>query len=186
MRQLVVFNSVSVDGYFVDGTGDMSWAHTRDPEFEEFTNGNARGGGGLLVFGRKTWEMMASYWPTPQAIKALPVVAKTMNGASKLVFSRTLSTADWNNTRLVRGDPVEEVRRLKKEDGPGMVVMGSGSIVAQLAQAGLVDEYQLVVIPVALGAGRTLFDGVKKRLPLKLTGSRIFGNGNAFLTYAPA
>jgi dihydrofolate reductase len=186
MRQVIVFNSVSIDGRFVDGGGDMSWAHNSDPEFDEFTNGNARGGGGLFVFGRKTYEMMAGYWPTPQAIKAMPVVAKTMNDAGKLVFSRTLSKADWNNSRLVKTDPVEEVRRLKKEDGPGMVVMGSGSVVAQLAQANLVDEYQLVVVPVALGAGRTLFEGMKGRLGLKLTSSRAFKNGNVFLTYAPA
>jgi dihydrofolate reductase len=186
MRQLIVFNSVSIDGYFVDGGGNMSWAHNRDPEFDEFTNGNARGGGGLLVFGRKTWQMMASYWPTPEAVAAMPAVAQTMNSASKLVFSRTLEKAAWNNTRLVKSDPVAEVRRLKGEDGPGMVVMGSGSIVAQLAQANLVDEYQLVVIPVALGAGRTLFDGMKGRLGLRLTGSRAFKNGNVFLTYAPA
>ena len=74
---------------------------------------------------------------------------------------------------------------MKQEPGNDMVVLGSGSIVAQLAQAGLIDEYQLALNPIVLGKGRTLFDGVSQRLPLKLTKSRVFGNGNVFLCYQP-
>jgi dihydrofolate reductase len=109
-----------------------------------------------------------------------------MNGLPKVVFSRTLDAVSWNNTRLMKGELAAEVRALKREPGPSMVIMGSGSIVSQLAEAGLVDEYQIVVNPIVLGKGRTLFDGVTASLRLKLISSRIFGNGNAVLSYVAA
>jgi dihydrofolate reductase len=184
MRKLIVFNQVTVDGYFVDMNGDMSWAHNEDAEFNAFVEGNASAGGELL-FGRITYELMASYWPTPRAIQNYPVVAKGMNSLPKVVFSRTMDKASWNNTKLVKGDLAAEIRKMKKEPGKDMVIMGSGSIVSQLAHEGLIDEYQIVVIPVVLGKGRTMFDGIKERLALKLTKTRAFRNGNVFLCYEP-
>jgi len=184
MRNLIVFNSVSVDGYFTDANGDMSWAHTQDPEFQKFVEGNA-GGEGELLFGRVTYDLMASYWPTPVALKNDPVVAEAMNRMPKVVFSRTLDNASWQNTKLVKAALPAAVRKMKKEPGNTMVIMGSGSIVAQLAREGLIDEYQFVVIPIALGKGRTMFDGMKKKLSLKLKSSRTFRNGNVFLCYEP-
>ena len=163
MRKLIVFNSVTLDGHFVDMKGDMSWAHrdTKDAEWDAFVAGNARGGG-VLVFGKITYELMASYWPTPQAMRNDPVVAERMNSLPKVVFSRTLKKASWNNTKLVNGDTAVEVRKMKREPGEGMVIFGSGSIVSPLAQEGLIDEYQIVLIPVVLckGRGRTMFEGV--------------------------
>ncbi len=100
MRKLSVFNSVSIDGYFTDAHGDMSWAHRQDPGWEAFASENASGGG-VLLFGRITYELMASYWPTPAALEALPVVAAQMNALPKVVFSRTLPEASWQNTELV-------------------------------------------------------------------------------------
>ena len=185
MPRLVVFNSVSLDGYFTDKNNDMSWAHKNDPEFNAFSSENAKGGGTLL-FGRITYEMMASFWPTPAAKEQMPAVAEGMNNLSKVVFSRTLDQATWKNTKLVKGDPATEVRKMKKASGADMVILGSGTIVSQLAQEGLIDEYQLIVNPIVLGSGRTLFEGVKKRLNLKRTKTRNFGNGNALLCYEPA
>jgi len=184
MPKLIVFNSVTLDGYFTGEHGDLSWAHssTQDPEWQSFVSENAKGGG-VLVFGRITYEMMASYWPTPLALQNDPVVARQMNALPKLVFSKTLERAEWNNTRLVQGDPVGEMRKLKQEPGQDMVILGSGSIVAQLAQAGLIDEYQLVVKPVVLGKGRTLFEGVRQTLTLRPARTRTFRNGNVFLCY---
>ena len=186
MRRVLVFNSVSLDGFFVDQNGDMSWAHVRDRDgdFNEFVQGNARGGGELL-FGRLTYDLMASYWPPPLALKNDPVVAEGMNSLPKVVFSRTMEKASWSNTRLAKGDPAGEVRRMKKASGNDMVIMGSGSIISQLTQERLIDEYQVVVVPVILGQGRTMFDGVTEKLALKLTKSRVFGNGNVFLCYEP-
>jgi dihydrofolate reductase len=184
MQKLIVFNSISLDGYFTDSKGDMSWAHNpdKDKEWDAFVAGNARGDG-LLVFGRITYELMASYWPTPMAAKNDPDVAKGMNKLRKLVFSRTLDKATWDNTRLVKDNMIAEIRKLKKEID--MVILGSGTVVSQLAQEHLVDEYQIVVTPVVLGKGRTMFDGISEKLNLKLTTGRKFKNGNVLLCYQP-
>ena len=186
MPKLVVYNSVSLDGYFTDTHGDMSWAHKRDPEWQAFVSENASGGGGQLLFGRVTYDLMASFWPTPLAAQSNPIVVERMNNMPKFVFSTTLDKASWNNTTLLKGDLPAQVRRLKRQPGPNIVVMGSGSIVAQLAVAGLVDEYQIVLNPLVVGDGRTLFEGLKKKLPMKLARSRAFGNGNVVLFYEPA
>ena len=186
MRKLIVFNSVTLDGYFTDAKGDMSWAYNpnKDEEWDAFVAGNAKGGGALL-FGRITYDLMVSYWPTPNAIKNNPSVAEGMNRAPKVVFSRILDKVSWNNTKLVKGDLVAEIRKMKQEPGEGLAILGSGSIVAQLAPAGLIDEYQIVVVPVVLGKGRTLFDGIEKKLTLKQIKTRTFRNGNVLLCYEP-
>jgi dihydrofolate reductase len=184
MRKLIVFNHVSLDGYFTDANGDMSWAHKQDAEWSAFVQENAKGGG-ELVFGRVTYDLMVSFWPTPFALESLPVVAERMNSLPKVVFSRTLDKASWNNTKLVKGDIVAEMRKMKAETGTGMVIMGSGSIVSQFTQAGLIDEYQIVISPIILGKGMTLFEGIKDKLNLKLTSSQTFGNGCVFLCYEP-
>jgi dihydrofolate reductase len=186
MRSLIAFNNITADGYFSGANGDLSWAKAnQDPEFQAYTEQNAKGGGTLL-FGRITYEMMVSYWPTPMAAQHNPVVAERMNNLKKYVFSKTLDKASWHNTRLLKGDLVEEVRKLKEQqDGDGMVILGSGSIVAQLAQASLIDEFQMVVNPIALGKGRTMFDNIQGPIRLKLTNSRTFTAGNVLLTYEP-
>jgi dihydrofolate reductase len=186
MRKLIVFNHITLDGYFVDHAGQFNWGRhgNDDPEYAQFVAENASGGG-ELIFGRATYSMMASFWPTPVADQHMPEVARGMNASPKVVFSRTLSEAAWNNTRLLKGDLVTEVRKLKEESGPGMCILGSGSIVAQLAPQGLIDEYQFMVDPVALGKGRSMFDGLPEPLNLKLTKSRVFQNGKVFLRYEP-
>ena len=186
MRRLIVFNNLSLDGYFTGANGDFSWAHSvsDDAEFSAFVAENAKGGGELL-FGRITYEMMASYWPTPAAMKDNPVVAEQMNARSKIVFSRTMDKAAWSNTRLVKSDLVAEVRKMKQQPGPGTAILGSGSIVAQLAPAGVIDEYQVVVLPVVLGQGRTMFEGITRPLNLQLTKTRTFRNGKVYLCYEP-
>lgn len=189
MPKLSSFTNISLDGYYADAKGGFSWGHAqkKDPEFEAFVADNAKaGGGGALLFGRVTYEIMVQYWPTPMAAKDNPVVAEGMNAASKFVFSRTLKEAAWKNTTLVKGDLAAEVRQLKQGSGPDMVILGSGSIVAQLAQEGLIDEFQIVVQPVVLGGGKTLFGGVKDALDLSLGKTRMFSSGKIFLRYTPA
>jgi dihydrofolate reductase len=182
MRKLSVFNSVSIDGYFTDKNSDISWAHKQDPEWTDFVAENA-GSGGELLFGRVTYDMMNSFWPTPAAAHAFPEVAEQMNKLPKVVFSKTMEKATWNNTRLLKGNLEREVRKLKEESGPQLVLMGSGTIISQLSEVGLIDEYQIVVNPIALGEGRTMFDGVTNRINLKLAKSRTFKNGNVYLCY---
>jgi len=186
MRKVNVFNSVTLDGYFSGAGGDLSWAHNAPPdaEFLDFVEENAKGGGELL-FGRVTHDLMAGYWPTPEALQANPVVAERMNGLPKVVFSRTLKSSPWSNTRVVNGDPAAEVRKMKESPGEDMVILGSGSIVSQLTKAGLIDDYQVVMIPVVLGKGKTMFDGIPEKRALRLINSRKFGNGNVFLRYQP-
>jgi dihydrofolate reductase len=181
MANVLVFNSVSLDGFFTDASGDMSWAHKNDPEWNDFTRGNAKGESTLL-FGRKTYEMMAGFWPSPQAKQTFPEVADAMNRQPKVVFSRTLDKASWSNTRLVKNDLPEEVRKMKQKVSD-IVVLGSGTIVAQLTEEGLVDQYQVIVNPIVLGKGRTMFEGVTRKVNLKLTNERRFKNGNVLLTY---
>jgi dihydrofolate reductase len=183
MRKLGVFNNVTSDGYFTDKNGDMSWAHQNaDEEWNKFTAENA-GGGGTLLFGRVTYDLMVSFWPTPAAMDQMPEVAKAMNNLPKVVFSRTMDKPTWNNTKLVKSDIAGAVRKMKEEDGDDMVIMGSGTIISQLAQAGLIDTYQIIVHPLVLGSGRTMFEGIKEKIPFKLTNTRAFRNGNVLMNY---
>ncbi len=197
MPRIIAFNNVTLDGFFAGESGDISWAKGHmDDEFTAFVAANAVAGGQLL-FGRITYELMASYWPTAFAAEHDPQVAERMNSLAKVVFSRTLREAAWKNTELVSGDLVESVRQMKSAAGPDMAILGSGSVVAQLAQAGLIDEYQFVVNPVIIGKGRTMFQstgfeatggfaGVSRVIDLKLMKTRSFANGNVVLWYQPA
>lgn len=186
MQRLAVFQNISLDGYFVDSDGQMSWAKMdNDAEFNRFTTENAKGGG-TLIFGRVTYDLMVSFWTTAQAKQMFPEVAEKMNNGTKVVFSRKMDKATWTNTKLEKGDLVSTILRMKSEPGKGMVILGSGSIVAQLAPEHLVDEYQLVVNPIVLGAGRTMFEGIRERVNFKLTKTKTFQNGKVFLAYAPA
>jgi len=180
MRTLHVFESISIDGYFTDATDSLEWAHARpqDPEFAAWVGTNANSGGELL-FGRKTYQMMEAYWPTPLAAEQMPDVANGMNAAKKYVASRTIQPT-WSNTHLLKGALVDAVRDLKSSDGPPITLLGSGSIAAQLDEAGLIDIYQFVIVPIALGAGRTIFTN---RRDLRLTESRVFPSGNVVVRY---
>ena len=188
MQKLMVFNATSLDGYFTDANGQMTFAHNVEPdaEFDAFTAANASGGDGALLFGRKTYELMVSWWPTPAAAAAMPEVAAGMNRLRKYVVSRTLRQVTWQNTTLLKGDLVAEVRRLKESKGDGIVILGSGSLVPPLLAAGLIDEIQVVLIPRVLGAGRTMFEGLRSPAALKLTRTRSFKNGKVVLYYEPA
>ena len=184
-RQLSSFMQVSVDGYFCDANGDMSFAHKppNDTEWQRFVAENAAADA-ALIFGRVTFEMMAGWWPTPAANAAMPEVAAPMNALPKIVFSRTLGSADWHNTTLINDDVVRTIRRMKAEPGPDLAILGSGSIVTQLVEAGLVDTIQVVVNPIALGAGRSFLAGLKRPRNFTLTRSRSFANGSLVLWYA--
>ena len=186
MRRIHVFENISLDGFFADANNDMSWAHRPgDEEWSEFTSSNARGDGALL-FGRVTYQMMASFWPTPEAARMMPDVAAGMNRMEKYVFSRTLDRVEWQNTTVLKGDLVAEAARLKREPGPDLAILGSGSVVSQLATAGLVDEYQFVLNPLVLGRGRTVFETLTERRQLRLARTKTFSNGNVVLWYTAA
>ena len=175
---------MSLDGY-LEGPekGDISW-HRHGSEENAFAV-EALKAGSTLLFGRVTYQMMAGYWPTPAGLKADPVMAEGMNNADKVVFSKTLDTAGWRHARLLKGELQEEIRRLKQMPGKDMTLLGSGSILTQLAEKGLIDGYELMIDPVVLGGGTPVFDGLKSKLDLKLTATRAFRSGAVLLSYAP-
>lgn len=183
MRKVTVFNFVTLNGHFEGPKGDISW-HRHGAQENEYSAENLKSGGTLL-FGRVTYEMMASYWPTPIAIKNDPVVAEGMNNADKIVFSRTLKRAEWNNTRVVKDNIVEEIKKMKQMPGKDMTLLGSGSILAQFAEHGLIDEYEIMVDPVVIGDGTPIFKDIKHKLDLKLTMARTFSSGVVLLCYQP-
>ena len=183
MRKLFVFNLVTLDGYFEGPDRDISW-HNVDAEFNDYAI-DMLNSVDTLLFGRVTYELMARYWPTPDAIKNDPIVAERMNTLPKVVFSRTLDKAGWNNTRLVKADIEEEIKKLKKQPGKDIALLGSGSILSAFAKQGLIDEYRIMVNPLVLGNGKPLFTGIKDRLNLKLLKTRTFRNGNVLLYYQP-
>jgi dihydrofolate reductase len=118
--------------------------------------------------------------------EANPAVAEWMTSMPKFVFSRTLRKASWKNTKILKGDIAAEVRKMKQESGPDMVILGSGSVVSQLTVARLIDEYQIVLNPIVLGSGRTMFAGVEEKVHFALKRTRTFNNGNIVLWYEPA
>jgi len=175
---------VSADGYFEGPDRDITW-HNVDEEFNEFAIQQLNTVDTLL-FGRTTYEMMASYWPTPAAIAADPVVAGKMNSLSKIVFSKTLSKVEWQNTRLVKTDYVQEISKLKQQPGKDMIIFGSSDLAITFMEHNLIDEYRIMVNPVVLGSGKTLFSGIKNRFNFKLLRTKAFKSGNALLYYEAA
>lgn len=184
MGSLHAFMFISLNGYYKGLEEDISW-HRHGDEESSFASDSMEGRKSILVFGRKTYEQMAGWWPSPQALEAIPEVAAGMNESSKLVFSNTLDEAKWENTRLVKTDMVEEIKRLKEDPNVVMTILGSGSIVAQLADAGLIDTLQIMLDPVALSAGSPIFEGVSRKLDFRLTNSRVFQSGVVLLAYEP-
>jgi dihydrofolate reductase len=184
MAKVILFNMMTLDGFFEGANGSIDW-HMVDEEFNDFSVDQVKNAEGL-IFGRKTYELMASYWPTPAAIGDDPAVAKHMNDISKIVFSQSLNQVDWQNTRLVKGDAAAAVRQLKAESAQDWFIFGSANLASALIPHGLIDEYRIMLNPVILGAGRPLFQNIQAPLELKLINSRVFGNGNVLLYYKEA
>jgi dihydrofolate reductase len=186
MRKLSAFNFMTLNGFYKGPGEDISWHKQQiTAEENEFAKTGAQSGS-ILLLGRVTYEMMVSYWPTPLALEQNPGVAKGMNSSEKIVFSRTLQNVTWNNTTLIKDDLVTAVKKLKQQEGAPLTILGSGSIVTQLAAHGLIDEYQFMVDPVALGSGTPVFNGLQQELHLQLTNSRTFKSGIVLLNYRPA
>ena len=185
MRKLISFMVVTADGYYEGPNGEFDWPNV-DDEFNEFAVSQINDIDTLL-FGRVTYEGMASYWPTPEAVEGDPVIAGHMNGIAKVVFSTSLDKADWENTTLVKGDVAEAVSELKRQDGKYLALFGSPSLTVSLLEEGLVDELRIMVHPILLGAGKPLFASLDgRRVPLELTRTTTFGSGNVLLHYRPA
>ncbi len=183
MRTLASFIFISLDGFHEGLNGELDWPNV-DAEFNEFAV-RQLDGADTLGFGRATYEHMAAYWPTEQAVANDPAIASRMNDKEKLVFSRTLTEVDWSGSTVVRGEALEHVPALKAAPGGEVLVIGSAHLSADLARAGLLDELRIMIFPIMLGRGRSLFEDLGNRIPLTLVRVRQFDSGNVLLTYRP-
>jgi dihydrofolate reductase len=183
MRKVIFFMLISLDGFYEGPNHDLNWHHV-DEEFNEFAIAQLNKVDTLL-FGRVTYEMMASYWPTSAAVTDDPIVAKKMNSLPKIVFSKTLSKVDWQNTKLINHNFVEEVLKLKQQPGKDVLILGSSDLAVTFIEDDLIDEYRIMVNPVVLGSGKTLFNGIDSKLNLKLIKTKTFNSGNFLLYYQP-
>lgn len=188
MSKIIVYNFVTVDGYFAGPNGEIEW-HRYDEEMGALSSEQMKTFSALL-FGRTTYEMMASYWPTPEAASE-PDVADALNNLPKLVFSSSMGpVADgpvWKNVKVFPAIDSATVQSWKTQyQGGDIAIFGSGTIVQQLTKLGLIDEYRLMVNPLILGKGKLLFQDVNQMLDLQLVRTKQFKNGNMFLVYQKA
>jgi dihydrofolate reductase len=188
MNHLSVFNHVSLDGFFAGPNGEIDWFQAvHDDEWNRYAQEHADLSGNTLMFGHTTYKMMRGWWPTPPAMKADPAMAEVMNNSPKIVFSKRLKKAqdepNWKNIRIIDEIDPAEIRNLKRRER--ITILGSGTIVQQLANLRLIDEYSLLLVPIVLGKGKPLFKAVGKTT-LDLVEQRAFRNGVVLLRYQPA
>jgi dihydrofolate reductase len=195
MRRIVAFNRVTADGYFTGPDGSLDWV-VPEPEIDKEA-GEGMSGTGAILFGRRTYEMFEGFWPhalddsgtapDPHAegrrSPEMRAMAVWINEAEKVVFSRTRKDVTWNNSRLLHEFDPRQIEAMKGKAGPDMLIFGSGSIVSQLTEHGLVDEYRFVVGPVLLGRGRPLISGLPKSSRLDLLEAKPYPSGNVMLRY---
>jgi dihydrofolate reductase len=172
---------VSLDGFFEGVDHDLSW-HNVDAEFNDFAV-KQLSETSTLVFGGRTYKMMADFWPTDFAIKTDPQTANRMNYLHKIVFSRTLKAAHWNNSELHSSNVASIVRAVKEDSSKDIAILGSSNLCITLIKEELLDEIRIMVNPVVLGKGTTLFTGIKTPIKLTLDSSRKFQSGNVLLNY---
>ncbi len=172
----------TLDGYFEGPNGEIDWHNAANEEFNDFAI-EQMSSVDTLIFGRKTYQMMASYWPTEVAIQSDPVVADLMNRMSKIVFSRTLASVDWSNTRLIGDHAAQELRNLKSQAGKDLAIFGSANLISTIMDE--IDEHRVMVNPILIGRGHPLFKPADEKTLLKLVSARAFNSGNVLLTYQP-
>lgn len=187
MRKLVLTEWISLDGYTAGPNNDMSFVgESFNDEMGKYED-DIVNTGDTLVLGRVTYESFAGSWPhvpeKPDASEGEKAYARKLNAMRKIVFSRTLPSADWNNSTLLRDIDPDQIRRWKQENGKDILIYGSASIVQQLTNLGLIDEYQLLVHPVVLGGGKRLLADVTDKHALKLVSAKPFSSGVVLLTY---
>jgi len=180
-----MFNRVSMDGFFAGPNGESHEWFINDYKVDEAAHEMMEPD--TVLFGRVTYQIFENHWPreevNPKASKEAKATAQELRDMKKIVFSKTLQKVNWENTKLINGDLLEEVKKLKQGNGHDMVIFGSGTIVQQLTDSGLIDEYVFVMTPVILGKGKSLFKQVDK-LNLKLLETKDFESGNVILHYA--
>jgi dihydrofolate reductase len=196
MRRIVMFNRVSADGYFAASDGNLDWVV---PEEQlDKAGADSLSDSDTILFGRRTYEMFESFWPhalDDTATAADPhsagrrspeirAMAIWINNATKLVVSKSRKEVTWKNSRLLRDVDPREIDDIKRQPGKTIMIFGSGSIVSQLTQHDLIDEYHFIVGPILLGGGQSLLTGVSKRSSLNLLEAKQYPSGNVARRYA--
>jgi dihydrofolate reductase len=185
MRKVISLMHVSLDGFAAGPNGELEWGHI-DEEIYAYVADLLRTADTAL-YGRTTYQMMESYWPTvpadPSSTQAERQHAHWVENVQKIVFSKTLERVTWNNTRLVKENIAEEISRLKHLPGKDMMIFGSPGLTHTFIQLGLIDEYRLTINPVVLGKGVPLFKDIKEQIALELLASKTFRSGVVGLHY---
>lgn len=170
MRKLVLFLHLSLDGFSATEDSGLDWI-PYDGAFEKYAE-KIVSTVGSPVYGRITYEMMKGYWPAvlvdESASKHDKEHAEWLEAAEKIVVSTTLPEQDWNNTRVIRDNLVEEFTKLKQEPGKDLVIFGSMTLATSLMESDLIDEFQFTISPVMLGKGKTFIRNIEKKIPLEL------------------
>ena len=185
MRNVILLMHVSLDGFVAGPNGEMDWIRFDDQLVDDVAE--LTDTADTALFGRVTYQMMAGYWPTaadsPDATKHDIDHARWVNNAPKLVFSRTLESVDWQNSRIVRDDFPAEIARLKQQPGKNLLMIGSTKTAHTFMQLGLIDEYRLNVNPIVLGGGNPLFADIKDQINLQLVSAKLYASGVVGLHY---
>lgn len=197
MRQIIVFDRVSADGYFATPDGKLDW--TVPEQALDQDAADSLDDSGTMLFGRRTYEMFESFWPyvaatdsdtapdphaAGRASPQIRAMANWINASEKIVFSKTRKKVTWTNSRLLSDIDPREIEAIKRQPGKTIMLFGSGSVVSQLTEHGLIDEYRFVVGPVLLGSGQSLISGVSKKVSLNLLEATKYPSGNVVLRYA--
>lgn len=195
-RRIVTFNWVTADGYFAGVDGNLDWVVPDEEQSKAAADGIS--GFDTVMLGRRTYELFESFWrhadidelgtiPDPhhpgRRSREHGAIAIALNRMTKIVFSRTMNEATWENSRLLRELDPRGIETMKSQPGKDMIIFGSGSIVSQLTQHGLIDEYHFVVCPILLGSGQPLLRGVSKGLRLDLLEAKALPSGDVMLRY---
>jgi dihydrofolate reductase len=180
---LASFIFTSLDGFYEGPNGESDWPIV-DEEFNDFAV-KQLDQADTIAFGRVTYAHMAAWWPTELAHNNDPAVTSRMNNKEKLVFSHSLTDASWSGTTVIKGEAIEHIQALKAGATKELLVIGSAQLTAAFAEAGVLDELRIMICPIVLGQGHSLFENLSNRISLTLTAVRQLHSGNLILTYRP-
>ena len=181
MARLTSFTFISLNGYYKGYLEDISW-HQHGEDEARFSLQNLKSGNTLL-FGRKTFEMMQSFWTSEMAHNSFPEIARLMNDARKIVVSKVLDASSWNNTTFINKNLLDQIRSMKESSKNDLTILGSGSLLKQLTHARLIDEYQIMLDPIFIKNGYPMLNNLSKNLELQLSSSEVFDSGIILMTY---
>ncbi|WP_308992472.1 dihydrofolate reductase family protein [Mariniflexile litorale] len=181
MATLKAFTFITLNGFYKNADNDISW-HQHGKEETKYSEENLKSEN-ILLLGRHTYQMMESFWTSQMAYDNFPEVAKGMDHSKKIVVSASLEKVNWNNTSVMNGNLIDEIKELKKTSKHNITILGSGSLITQLTNVGLIDTYEIMLDPIAIGQGTSIFNGILASLHLKLIACKTLKSGTVLLNY---